>query len=75
MSLQKYLLTRERTITNLTFRKQENAIVSVYIVLVYGNIDQTLVNSLHGLLIYEIGRLYCRVITTEYLSCVHCIHM
>jgi len=43
--------------------------------LVHGNIDQTLVNSLHGLLNCEIGGLDCRVITTEYRTCVHCIHM
>ena len=30
----------------------------------YGNIDQTLINSLHGLLNFEIGGLDCRVITT-----------
>ena len=32
----------------------------------YGNIDQTLVNSLCGMLNFEIGGLDCRVITTEY---------
>jgi len=40
-----------------------------------GSIDQTLVKSLHGLLNCEIGGLDCRVITTEYRSRVHCIHM
>jgi len=35
-----------------------------------GYIDQTLVNSLH-----EIGGLECSVITTEYRTRVHCIHM
>ena len=35
----------------------------------YTNIDQTLVNSLHGLLNYEIGGLDCCVITTEYITC------
>ena len=44
-------------------------------VLLYTNIDQTLVNSLHGLLNCEIGGLDCRVITTEYRTRVHCIHM
>jgi len=34
----------------------------------YTNNDQTLVNSLHGLLNCEIGGLYCRVITTEYIT-------
>jgi len=33
------------------------------------------VNSLHGLLNCEIGRLDCHVITTEYRTRVHCIHM
>jgi len=32
----------------------------------YTNIDQKLVNSLHGPLNCEIGGLYCHVITTEY---------
>ena len=32
-------------------------------------------SSLHGLLNCEIGRLDCRVITTEYRTRVHCIHM
>ena len=41
----------------------------------YTNIDQTLVNSLHGLLNCEIGGLDCHVITTEYRTCVYCIHM
>ena len=41
----------------------------------YTNIDETLVNSLHGLLNCEIGGLDCRVITTEYRTCVHCKHM
>ena len=43
--------------------------------LVHGNTDQTLVNSLHGLLNCEIGGLMCHVITTEYRTCVHCIHV
>jgi len=45
-----------------------------YMVL-YTNIDQTLVNSLHGLLNCEIGGLDCHVITTEYRTRVHCIHI
>mgnify|MGYP006890260882 CR=1 FL=1 len=40
----------------------------------YTHIDQTLVNSLHGLLNCEIGGLDCSVITTEYRTLVHCIH-
>ena len=39
-------------------------------ILLYTNIDQTLVNSLHKLLNCEIGGLDCHVIT-----CIHCIHM
>jgi len=33
------------------------------------------VNSLHGLLNCEIGGLDCLVITTQYRTRVHCIHM
>jgi len=39
------------------------------------NIDQTLVSSLHGLLNCEIGGLDCHVITPEYRTHVHWIHM
>ena len=35
-------------------------------VVLYRNIDQKLVNSLHGLLNYEIGGLDCHVITIDY---------
>ena len=41
----------------------------------YTNIDQKLVNSLHGLLNCEMGGLDCHVITTEFRTSVHCIHM
>ena len=41
--------------------------------LLYGNIDQTLVNSLHRLNC-EIGGLDCRGITTENRTHVHSIH-
>jgi len=41
----------------------------------YTNIDQTLKNSLQGLLNCEIGGLDCHVITTEHRTRVHCIHM
>jgi len=41
----------------------------------YTNIDQTLVNALQGLLNREIGGLDCDVITTEYRKRVNCIHM
>jgi len=41
----------------------------------YTHIDQTLVKSLHGLMNWEIGGLDCCVITTEYRTRVHCIHM
>jgi len=39
------------------------------------NIDQTLVNTLQGLLNCAIGDLDCIVITTEYLTHVHYTHM
>ena len=38
-------------------------------------VDQKLVNSLHRLLTCKIDGLDCPVITTEYRTCVHCIHM
>jgi len=41
----------------------------------YMNIDEKLVNSLHRLLNCEIGGLDCHVITTEYRTRVYCIHM
>ena len=41
----------------------------------YTNIDQTLVNSLHGLLYCGIGGLDSHAITTEYKTRVHYIHM
>ena len=41
----------------------------------YTNIDQKLVNSLHRLLNCEIGGLDCCVITTEYRARVDCIPM
>ena len=40
----------------------------------YTNIDQTIMNSLHGLNC-EIGGLDCYGLTTEYRTNVHCIHM
>ena len=43
--------------------------------LLHGNIDQALVNSLHGLLNCEIGGLDCRVITIENITHVHRLHM
>jgi len=45
------------------------------VLLLYTNIGQTLVNSLHGQLNCEIGGLECHVITTEYRTRVYCIHM
>ena len=45
--------------------------INIYVF--YTNIDQALVNALHGLLNCEISGLHCRVITTEYIT--HCIHM
>ena len=46
-----------------------------YTCLLYTNIEQTLVKSLHGLMNCEIGGLACHVTTTEYRTRVHCIHM
>ena len=37
----------------------------------HGNIDETLMSSLQGLLNCEIGGLDCHVITTEYRTSVH----
>ena len=51
--------------------------IAVYLYILHRNIDNTLVNSLHGLLNCEMGGLECRVITTctEYRTHAHCIHM
>ena len=46
-----------------------------FLLLLYTNINQTLVNSLHILLNGEIGGLDCHVSTTEYITSVHCKHM
>jgi len=43
--------------------------------ILYRNIDQKLVNSLHGLLNCETGGLDCRVITRENRTRVDCIHL
>ena len=43
--------------------------------ILYTNIDQTLVNSLHRLWNCEIGGLDCYVSITEYRTRVQCIHM
>ena len=58
----------------LTRNKQNVYQYSIRVILLT-NIDQKLVNSLHRLLNCEIGGLDCRVITTEYRTRVHCIHM
>ena len=52
-----------------------NTSTDTSIVVLYKHIDQTLMNSFHGLLHCEIGGLDCSVITTEYRTQVHCIHM
>jgi len=41
----------------------------------YTNIDQTLAIHYTDWWNREIGGLECRAITTEYRTCVHCIHM
>jgi len=50
-------------------------VLLITVLLLYTNIDQKLVNSLQGLLNYEMGGLDCRFITTEYRTCIQCIHM
>ena len=50
---------------------QDKAMNSFKCDILHGNIDQTLVNSLHGLLNCEIGGLDCRIIITEYKTHVH----
>jgi len=49
--------------------------ITTLVLVLYTNIDQTLVNSLHGLLNCEIGGLDCHVITAEHRTRVHCIQM
>jgi len=51
-------------------------IVFIYLfLLLHGNIDQTLMNTLLGVLNCLIGGLGCHVITCiEYRTHVHCIH-
>ena len=70
----KYMLTVQLDIRPNKQTNKRSVCISVDTVL-YTNIDQTLVNSLHGLLNCEIGGLDCRGITTEYRTGVHCIHM
>ena len=73
---------RQHSTTRLSRRRIEESnmfllLPMIYygILILYENIDQTLVNSLHKLLNREIGGLDCHVITTEYRTRVHCIHM
>ena len=56
-------------------KKTTRSGIGYFLIVLYTNSDQTLMNALHGLLNCEIGGLYCRVITTEYRTRVHCIHM
>ena len=50
-------------------------IVFIYLfLLLHGNIDQTLMNALLGVLNYLIGGLGCHVITIENRTRIHCIH-
>ena len=69
----KSTLQRECCGINILTRniKLRHSVVEV----LYTNIDQTLMNSLHGLLNCGIGGLVCHVITTENITRVHCIHM
>ena len=43
----------------------------IHVQLLHGKIDQTFMNSLHGLLNFEIGGLDFCVITTDYTKLVH----
>jgi len=53
-----------------------NVVQAVLLLLVlYTNIDQTLLNSLHGMMICLTGELDCHIITIEYITRAHCIHM
>ena len=65
---QKLLVTIENYIRSVT--PNWIAHFTFCLLVLHGNIDQTLVNSLHSLLICEIGGLDCRIIPTEYISCV-----
>ena len=79
LRIQKY----RHALTRFRLSAHRLAIVLVYlkgqkwvrVQVVYRNIGQTLVNSLHVLLNCEIGGLDCHVSTTEYRTRVHCIHM
>ena len=61
----------------LNINNQRYYIRTVFIIVsLYTNIDQTLKNSLHGLLNCEIGGLDCRVSTTEYrILYIHVTHL
>ena len=48
---------------------------SSLLMIFYTNIDQKLVNSLHWLFNCEIVGLDCHIITPEYRTRVHCIHL
>jgi len=54
---------------------RDSHIANSFISVLYTNIHQKLVNKLRRLLNCEIGGLDCRVITTEYRTRVHFIHM
>jgi len=62
---QKLLVTIENYIRSVT--PNWIAHFTFCLLVLHGNIDQTLVNSLHSLLICELD---CRIIPTEYISCV-----
>ena len=53
----------------------ERGLTLCTVVKLHGDIDQTLGNSLHGLLHCEIGGLDCCDITEEYIARVLRIHM
>ena len=58
-----------------TSLKKVYTVVEHITLVFYISIEKILVKSLHGLLNWEIDGLDCHVITTEYRTRVHCIHM
>jgi len=63
------------SIINFFSNYLSNIDYTVLTCLLYSNIDQPPVNSLHGLLNCDISGVDCHVITQEYRTRVHCIHL
>ena len=68
--LTKLLTKQNHHYLYLAFKTLEK-VIDINVCILHGNIDQTLVNSLHCRLNFEIGILDCHVITTEYKTHVH----